>query len=70
MRPCFSWTSVALEQRHFGGPQPVMIGQLKQGAVALARDDRKQPAHLVLGQEGDLGGGVVVSWRGSMSPTV
>src|SRR5712664_3041663 len=31
-----------------------MIGQLKEGTVALAGDDRKQPAHLVLGEKGDL----------------
>ena len=60
---------LALEQRHFGGPQPVMIGELKQGAITLARDDGKQPAHLVLGEEGDLGWWVA-SWRGFMSPTV
>src|SRR4030095_12573131 len=44
---------VTLEQRHFGGSQPVMIGQLKQGAVALVTDDGKQPAHLVLGEKGN-----------------
>jgi hypothetical protein len=33
----------------------VMIGQLKQGAVALATDDGKQPAHLVLGEKGNCG---------------
>ena len=53
---------VTLEQRHFGGPQPVMIGQLKERAVALAGDDRQQPAHLVLGQEGDVGW-----WRGVLA---
>src|SRR5262249_43948870 len=30
-----------------------MIGQLKQGAIALASDDRKQPAHLILGEKGE-----------------
>src|SRR2546428_9034415 len=46
---------VTLQQRHFGGPQTVMIGQLKEGAVTLPGDDRKEPAHLLLGEEGDLG---------------
>ncbi len=40
-----------------GGAEPVMIGQLKEGTVALARDDRKEPAHLVLGEEGEFGWG-------------
>jgi hypothetical protein len=44
----------ALEQRDFGGAQAVMIGQLKEGTVALPGDDRKEPAYLVLGEEGDL----------------
>jgi hypothetical protein len=30
-------------------------GQLKEGTGTLAGDDRKQPAHLILGEEGDLG---------------
>ena len=32
-----------------------MIRQLKQGAVTLTGDDRKEPAHLILGEEGNLG---------------
>jgi len=46
---------VTLEQRHFGGPEAVMIGQLKEGTVTLAGDDGKQPAHLVLSEKGDRG---------------
>ena len=53
---------VTLEQRHFRGPQPVMIGQLKEGTIALAGNDGKQPAHLVLSEEGDLG-----EWRGALA---
>ena len=32
---------VTLEQRHFGGPQTVMIGQLQERAVTPAGDDRQ-----------------------------
>src|SRR5438093_355673 len=32
-----------------------MIGQLKQGAVALATDDGKQATHLILREEGNRG---------------
>ena len=31
----------------------MMIGQLQEGTVTLAGDDRKEPAHLVLGEKGD-----------------
>ena len=37
----------------------MMIGQLKQGTVALTPDDGKQATHLILREEGDLG-----QWRG------
>ena len=37
----------------------MMRGQLQEGAGALATDDGKQLAHLVLGEEGDRG-----QWRG------
>jgi len=47
----------------------MMIGQLKEGAVALATDDGEQATHLLLGEE-VIAGGVVVSRRCSMSPTV
>ena len=41
----------------------MMIGQLKQGAVTLPGDDRQEPAHLILGEEGDLGWGrSVLAW--------
>ena len=32
-----------------------MLGQLKEGAVTLTGDDPKEPAHLILGEEGDVG---------------
>jgi hypothetical protein len=47
----------------------VVLGQLKQGAVALARDDRKEPADLVLREE-VISVGSVASWDGLMNPTV
>lgn len=31
----------------------MVISQLKEGTVALAGNDRKQPAHVVLGMEGN-----------------
>ncbi len=39
----------------------MMIGQLKEGTITLPGDDRKEPAHLILGEEGNLGqwGGVL-----------
>jgi hypothetical protein len=33
----------------------MMIGQLKEGAVALATDDGEQATHLLLGEEGNRG---------------
>jgi hypothetical protein len=39
-----------------------MIGQLEEGPVTLPGDDRKEPAHLVLGEEGDFG-----QWRGVLT---
>lgn len=58
-----------LQQRHFGSPQPVMIGQMKEGTVALARDDGKETADLRLGEEGERrrGRGVLLGFHG---PTV
>jgi len=43
-----------LEERHLGRTEAVMIGERKERAIPLARDDRKEPAHLVLGEEGNL----------------
>ena len=40
---------VALEQRDLGGPQPVMIGEMKQRPIALAVDNAEQPTRLLLG---------------------
>ena len=50
----------------------MMIGQLQQGAGALAREDGNQSAHLVLGEAGDLGwwGGVLAWLHGSDSTTL
>ena len=60
---------VALEQRHFGSPQPMMIGQLKQGAVALAvmtANSRRTSSWV----RKVISGSGVASWCGSMNPTV
>ena len=61
---------IALEQRHFGGPSPVMRGQLQEDTVALARDDRKQPAHLILGEKGDCREGWSVLVRRHASDSI
>jgi hypothetical protein len=45
---------ITLQQGHFGGPQAVMIGELKQRPISFAVDDAEQPTHLILGEEGDL----------------
>jgi hypothetical protein len=46
---------VALEQRHFRGPYTMVLGQLQEGAVTFAREDRQEPTHLILRKEGELG---------------
>ena len=40
----------------------MMGGQLQEGQVTLTGDDRKEPAHLVLGEKGNLG-----EWRGVLA---
>jgi hypothetical protein len=40
-----------------------MIGQVKEGAVTLTGDDRKEPARLILDEEGNLRGRCgVLAW--------